>query len=299
MSINDRTGQVITLHDGRLLSFAEYGDPQGVPVLFFAGLNNARFIRHPDDSIVASLGIRLISIERPGIGRSDFQPRRLLDWPDDVLQLADALNLERFSVVGASAGGPYAATCAYKIGERLTSATLVSSAPPLTVPGHFAMLSPSLKFQVILATRAPWVLGGAHRAMRWMLRRYPEAIVRTVLADLPEGDQTIMRLPGNLPLLIQDMEEALRQGGYGSAYDLRVISRPWGFRLEDIEAPVYLWQGEDDPNVPAALGRYLARAIPHCHAAFVKGGGHFLIYSHWREILAQAVAEPLILPFAG
>ncbi len=160
------------------------------------------------------------------------------------------------------------------------------------------MLSPSLKFQVILATRTPWILGGAHRAMRLMLRRYPEVIVKAVLANLPQDDQAIMRWPGNLPLLIQDMEEALWQGGYGSAYDLRVISRQWGFRLEDIQAPVYLWQGEDDPNVPAALGRYLARTIPNCRAAFVKGGGHFLIYSHWREILAQAVAEPLILPFA-
>ena len=62
MSINDRTGQVITLRDARRLSFAEYGDPRGIPVFFFAGLNNARFIRHPDDSIVASLGIRLISV---------------------------------------------------------------------------------------------------------------------------------------------------------------------------------------------------------------------------------------------
>ncbi len=53
--------------------------------------------------------IRLIGIDRPGMGRSQFQKRRcLLDWPDDVMELADYLGIERFAVLGVSGGGPYA-----------------------------------------------------------------------------------------------------------------------------------------------------------------------------------------------
>lgn len=292
--VNATASQQITLCDGRRLGFAEYGARDGIPVIFFAGLNNARFIRHPDDSIITARGIHLITVERPGIGLSDAQPRRrLLDWPDDVRQLADALDLDRFAVVGASAGGPYAAACAYLMPQRLTSASLVSSVAPVTVPTLFAALSPSIKVQVVLALRAPLVLAALHRVIRTLLRRYPETLLRQLLRSLPERDQAIIRLPGNLPLLTEDMQEALRQGGSGSAYDLRVISQPWGFRLEDIRAPVHLWQGDDDPQVPPALGRYLAETIPNCRATFVADAGHFLIYSHWQPILAQAVAQAL------
>jgi pimeloyl-ACP methyl ester carboxylesterase len=289
MSRNDRISQQIVLSDGRHLGFAEYGDLQGRPVFLFAGMNNARLIRHPDDSLITVLGIHLITTDRPGMGLSDFQVnRRLLDWPDDIRQLADALHLDRFAVVGASAGGPYAAACAYKIPHRLTSATLVSSVAPVTVPALFASLSRSIKLQIVLAERAPLALAGMYRAMRWLLQRWPEQLLRRLMQHLPARDQEIVREAGHLPLLVQDLQEGLRQGGYGSAYDLRVISRSWGFRLEEIGIPVYLWQGDDDPQVPLAMGQYLAATIPNCRATFVPGAGHLLIYSHWQAILAQA-----------
>src|SRR5438270_11246965 len=84
----------IGLHDGRSLAFSEFGDPNGVPLLFFHGAGSTCLTRHPDDSIVEDLGVRLITVNRPGIGLSDASPgRRLLDWPADVSQLADALGI--------------------------------------------------------------------------------------------------------------------------------------------------------------------------------------------------------------
>ncbi len=292
MQGNDRTSRQLRLRDGRRLGYAEYGDLDGFPVFFFAGLNNARFIRHPDDSIITDLHIRLITMDRPGIGLSDFQPgRTLLDWPDDVDQLADALGLGRFGVVGASMGGPYAIACAYRLPERLTAATVVSSAAPVSVPELFAVLPGAIKLQVLLSLLAPRVLGGMNGAMRGVLRRNPERVLRVLLKNLPERDQAIIAMPGNLPLLAEDMQECFRQGGFGSAYDLGVVSRPWGIPLGDIRARVFLWQGEDDPNVPPRMGRYLAESIPDCRASFVPGAGHLLIFSHWRDVMEQAVAE--------
>src|SRR5438874_7114623 len=98
-------GQTIRLRDGRLLAYAEFGDPSGIPLIFCHGWGDSRLTRHPDDTRTAALGVRLITIDRPVFGRSTFQPRRmLLDWPADVVQLADTLELERFALLGHSGG---------------------------------------------------------------------------------------------------------------------------------------------------------------------------------------------------
>jgi pimeloyl-ACP methyl ester carboxylesterase len=262
----------------------------GSPVLLFSGLTNARLIRHPDDSILTELGIHLITVDRPGMGLSTFQPqRRLVDWPNDVEQLADALHLERFAVVAASAGGPYGLACAYKLPHRLSRIALVSCVAPITLPHLFAAVARPIRMQIVLANRAPVVLAGLYRVMRVMLRRNPDRMLQQLVNQLPESDQAIARTPGLLPLLAQDIQEALRQGGYGSAVDLRVISRPWGFDLGSIQVGIMIWQGDTDANVPPIMAQYLASTIPNCRATFVSGAGHFLIYSHWRDILTQVV----------
>ena len=131
----------IALQDGRWLAYAEFGDPAGRPVLFFHATPGYRLNPWLTDAELRSAGVRLIAADRPGVGRSTPQPRRvLLDWPDDVRQLADALGLERFAVVGFSNGGPHAAACAYKLGPRVSATALVAPLPPLDAPGAVRQL---------------------------------------------------------------------------------------------------------------------------------------------------------------
>ena len=128
----DTAGQTIVLRDERRLGFAEYGDVSGTAVFHFNGSGGSR-LEHPSDlSILTDLGIRLISTDRPGHGVSDPQPgRRLLDWPDDIGQLADHLAIANFHVLGWSAGGPHALACAYRLPDRVSSGALISGlAPP-------------------------------------------------------------------------------------------------------------------------------------------------------------------------
>ncbi|HWH24552.1 MAG TPA: alpha/beta hydrolase, partial [Candidatus Limnocylindria bacterium] len=95
----------LRLADGRLLGYAEFGDPAGTPVLFFHGLGTSRLICPPDEGVARGLAVRLIAVDRPGIGLSEPLPgRRLLDWPADVVQLAEQLGLRRFAIVGWSGG---------------------------------------------------------------------------------------------------------------------------------------------------------------------------------------------------
>src|SRR3954465_14232198 len=132
LSVGNGVDRTIRLRDGRRLGYAEWGGLGGPPVLYFHGWPGSRLEGRLADEAARGEGVRLIALDRPGMGLSDYQPRRrLVDWPDDVLQLATALGLERFAVLGISGGGPYAAVCAWKLPEQLTRAEIVSSLAPL------------------------------------------------------------------------------------------------------------------------------------------------------------------------
>ena len=120
------------------MGFAVYGDASGRAVFHFNGSGGSR-LEHPADlSILTGLGIRYISTDRPGHGISDPQPdRRLLDWPDDVEQLADHLGISTFHVIGWSAGGPHALACAYKLPNRISAGALISGLAPPNRPNPY------------------------------------------------------------------------------------------------------------------------------------------------------------------
>jgi pimeloyl-ACP methyl ester carboxylesterase len=246
MTQKDKT---LRLRDGRQLAYAEYGDPNGSPVMLFHGNPSSRLSWGLIPGSPFRPRLRLIAPDRPGFGRSDFQPgRQLLDWPDDVCELADVLGLNRFAVLGVSGGGPATLACAWKIPQRLTAVGVVSSPCPTDVPGVTEGMSRTNRMLFLLAKHAP-------------------ALVRLNMAA-----------------------EALRQGGAGSAHELVINhGRPWGFPLEDIKLRVHLWQGEEDPSVPLAMGRYLAETISNCEATFIAGAGHLWIVDHVGEVLDALV----------
>jgi pimeloyl-ACP methyl ester carboxylesterase len=150
--------QIHTLPDGRRLAYAEYGAPAGTPVFFFQGTPSSRLM-HPDEDVTRDLGVRLIMADRPGFGLSDPKPgRTLLDWPDDVVALADALGIDRFGAVGVSGGGPYTAACAYRIPHRLTAAAIVGGSGPVDMPGTLAGSARERHIGYVVARHAPWLL---------------------------------------------------------------------------------------------------------------------------------------------
>src|SRR5512141_2581166 len=105
--------QTLTLKDKRILSYAEYGAPTSLPLIGFHGMPGSRYVLKSAEEAARAAGVRLIAPERHGYGCSQPHPQRtLLSYTDDVLQLADALKLDRFAVMGVSGGGPYAIACA-------------------------------------------------------------------------------------------------------------------------------------------------------------------------------------------
>jgi pimeloyl-ACP methyl ester carboxylesterase len=291
MTLPNRTNQTTTLADGRRLGFAEYGPPDGVAAMLFGG-SSGRYLKPCGDELLVLLGVRLILAERPGFGLSDFQPKRaLLDWPDDVAQLADHLGLTRFAVIAGSQGGPYGAACGCKLADRLSSLTLVSALAPFDVPGLTEGMAPALAMLPKLARYAPFLLRPMQGATVAFIRRNPEAAVRRIFANLPSADQVVLQQPDLIQTFVRDLSEAYRQGGRGAAHDIYVVCHPWGFQPAEIRAKTFVWQGEADPNVPPVMGRYFAETIPDCAATFVSDAGHMLFYTHFPAILQQAVGH--------
>ncbi len=283
-------GKTIRLRDGRLLGYAEYGAPEGKPVFHFNGFPGTRFEASLISDAAARAGVRLIGIDRPGIGLSDFQPgRQLLDWPDDVLELADALGLDRFAVVGVSGGGPFSAACAFKIADRLSACGIIAGTGPMDATAED--ITKANRLMNFVARRLPLLF----RFVMWLsLGRFikdPEklaALIEKQSQHLPEPDKQLFGTPEIKQFFVQQAVEAFRQGTKGVAWEGKLLfGEPWGFTPDEISMEnVYLWHGELDANVPISMGRAMADRIPNCQAKFYPHEAHLsLLINNVDEIL--------------
>ncbi|TMB73516.1 MAG: alpha/beta hydrolase [Deltaproteobacteria bacterium] len=281
-------GETLRLEDGRLLGYAVYGDPEGWPIFYFHGFPGSRLEAQLADRVAARMGIRLIALDRPGFGLSDFKPRRtIFEWPDDVVKIADALGINRFATIGVSGGGPYAAACALKIPQRLTAVAIVCGLGPLDTPNGTDRMIRTNHLIFFLGRRLPWLAKISLWRIAYQVRRNPEGTLRRMIVALPDPDKAVLARPEVKTAMKDNVVEAFRGGSRGAACELLLYTRPWGFLLQDIATRVNLWHGEQDVSVPPTMGQYQARTIPNCRAIFYPGEGHFsLVINHMEEVLS-------------
>jgi pimeloyl-ACP methyl ester carboxylesterase len=296
----DRTvsEDVLRLKDGRMLGYGIYGNPAGIPVIDFHGIPGSR----REAALIADFLDRddlcLIGFDRPGYGRSSPRPGAgITDLPGDVAALADHLHLERFIALGFSGGAPFALACAWRIPERIAALGIVSGIGPAGIGSAGMHASNRRKFD--LARQAPWLA----RAMLWLafsrLRRRPgqlPAQLQRIWAQMPEPDRQALqdaRFAGGILAVTGD---AIHKTVSGWVHEELLMAAPWGFDLPAVRcSSIHLWHGSQDRNVPLAMGRAVAAALPGCQAAFLEEEGHLsLLYNHGREIV-----DTLLGAYAG
>jgi pimeloyl-ACP methyl ester carboxylesterase len=217
---------------------------------------------------------------------SSFQPgRTLLDWPKDVEVLAAHLGLSRFLVAGVSGGGPHALACAGRLRNQVAACALLSSAAPFDDPAVWKGMGRGNRFVFTLARRAPALL----TAVMWLgarTQRDPDhkRFVARAARLLPPADVEVLRDPEIFAILIAASQESTRKGVRGVVHEAVMFARPWGFSGADVTAPVFLWQGGKDRNVPLAAGEWLAAEISGCAAHFEPDAGHLFTLTRWHEI---------------
>jgi pimeloyl-ACP methyl ester carboxylesterase len=289
-----KTYEQLRLATGRRLAYDEHGAADGTPIFYFHGSPSSRLEWHlfGSDTLAGKLKVRVIVPDRPGLGRSDFQPgRRIIDWPADVIALADHLALTRFAVVGYSGGGPYAAVCALKIPERLTHVGIVSGTGPFDESGLSAAINPvNLRF-IRLARTNPWLSRLTLRLMGHMVQYWRRRFIAQAIGGLPAPDQAVLARPDFQRAFVAMIQEGLRAGPRGAQLDTALMASPWDFRSQDVRVAVHLWHGEADANAPLAMGQYMATTIPNSHTSFFPGEGHLsLMAKHLEEILKVVAA---------
>ena len=277
----------LLLGDGRRLGYAQYGRPDGEPFFYFHGHPGSRLEARFAHQAAAEVGLRVIALDRPGYGLSDFQPgRAITDWPADVAQAADLLQIGRFSVAGGSGGGPYALACAWRLPDRVVQAAVISGVGPYQVPGITKEMRWQNQIGFKWGSRWPVLARALMRSMHRNIVSRPERTIEAIARAMSPADAAVVHRPDVRDILIADITEAFRQGIRGAALDVALLGRPWGFSLREIQPEVHLWQGEADTLVPPAMGKYQAAQIPRCQFTLLPGEGHLLIIDRMPDLAA-------------
>lgn len=295
-SSTKRTELDLILKDGRKLAYAEYGQSNGYPVFAFHGTPGSRIWFAEDDTISKEEGIRLITVDRPGFGLSDLQPGRgILDFPQDIKELADHLNLSHFSVMGISGGATFALACAYALPERVTKCAMVSAAYEFENEKAPKEMNAANRWVFYLARHFPWLLRFSFIQQKKLIEKNPEAYIKSVksnVSHLCKADQKIMQKEGSAEELLLHMKEAFRLGVKGAVQEAALMTKPWGFAPEDISMSIDIWHGAADTMAPLALTQKLFDRLPQARPHILENQGHFLTEEEktWREILEKLLA---------
>ena len=290
------TGASVTVADGRVLAYEQVGDPAGTPVFVLHGTPGSRLsslLQHPER--VAAAGLRVITYDRPGYGRSSRQRgRSVVDCVADVAAIADELGLERFAVTGGSGGGAHALAVGARLPERVARVLCDAGGAPYDAPGldWFAGMDPEN------VREFGWALEGEETLVRELQREGAETLAKlgenpaALLSgfDLGDADRAALQDPELQRGWEQSLRESLRDGVWGWVDDDLAFVKPWGFEVDELRVPVEIRYGVADVLVPPGHGAWLAAHVPGAVATVVQGGGHLLTPQQHLEQLRKFAA---------
>ena len=292
--------QQFQLPDGRRLGYDEYGSSDGKSLFYFHGSPSSRVesMLFISEELLLSLNVRLIAVDRPGMGLSDFQTnRRILDWSQDVIALVNHLDMERFSILAYSLGGPYGLACGFAIPQHLHKVGVVSGAALFTESELMNNINKGTRQFLTMPREKPWL----SRLFLWIMlgvipRIAPKKFIAQAISLLPKPDHAII---ANNPTFqkgfINMLHEAMKQGTRGAFHESLLTVTDWGFHLQDIHMPVMLWHGDADQNIPVEMAHFAAKVIPKCEAKFFPNEGHLSLFKKNAEEIIRSISKLIII----
>lgn len=284
--------RIIELADGRHLAVDDLGDPSGRPVLYVHGTPDSRLARHPDASIAAEAGIRLVAVDRPGIGGSSLDPRSTpTSVADDLVAAADALGVDSFGVLTWSAGSVFGLALAGRHPDRVRSLVLAAPLVPADAYADPSVLEGSddsrRLFADHLGTVSPDELGA--ELAPWLV---PDVIDDALAAEiLASGLDAVAHIEGAGRLLVAALQASVAQGLVGIEREVAAQATPIERLLDAITARVSVHVGLADTVTPPAMGRWIAQRLD-ARLVVHADEGHSLAITRWAEVLGDAAATP-------
>lgn len=286
-----REPEVIKLPDGRRMAVHHFGDPGGVPLLFFHGWPSDATMAALLDDAAKKHGFRVIAPDRPGVGRSDAQAgRNFLSWSADVRALTEHLGISRFSMLGVSGGGPYTFAIAHTMPERVTAAAVVCGAPPLDDPQDRRMLPWIYRALLFARSLCPGLLRIAFRLGGPLIPLLPAGLFRLATRPLLARGHTAMRDPRNFAIIFDGMRGSWAAGHDGVHDDAVLYAAPWGFDPAQSRLAVDFWHGALDANFPEAIIRRFAMRTPSLRLHIVPNEDHYSLPFTKADAILEALA---------
>jgi pimeloyl-ACP methyl ester carboxylesterase len=269
----------LTASDGRTLAVAEWGDPNGRPVITFHGTPGSRIgYWTPEPEIWARFGLRRLSFDRPGYGESTRQPgRSVADVVRDVVTIADAFGLRRFAVSGGSGGGPHVLACAALLANRVQRALASVSVAPFDAEGmeFVAGMNDGNIREFNAAVEGEAALRTVIEPERVLMIERLSSGRSDFMGDdyvMPEADR--VQMAKRQRAVAAHILTGVAQGVDGWVDDDLAMVKPWGFDVASCRVPVVLSYGREDMLVPGAHGDWLAAHVPGAVAWVDDGTGH-------------------------
>ncbi|UYN83055.1 MAG: alpha/beta hydrolase [Microcella sp.] len=283
----------LTLSDGRIITYLEAGDPAGEPVLYSHGAPSGKleilFFDLHERAVAAR--VRLIVADRPGVGGSTAQPSRtMLDAGRDACELADALGIERFALLGYSVGGAFALATRHVAAGRITATAIVSGIGPADAPGMTEGRSSDVSRIFSMAMRAPRLTQLMLRFMRFGTRT-PDRMIAATGKSMPPPDRAVAERQGAAEPFAAFLADALREGTRGVLRDLQLAASPWGFTPQSGASSVAVWHGAADRNAPVGSAHWLADRLPEAVVTVTDDDGHISLFDREAEAVLVTLAE--------
>jgi pimeloyl-ACP methyl ester carboxylesterase len=271
----------VVLPAGRCLAWSEWGPLLGRPVLFCTGAGMSGSLGFAEAAL-SDLGARLISIDRPGLGRSDDDPGgTLATWADDVAELVRQRELHDVVAVGFSQGAPFALQLASA--ELVRAVAIVAGQDDFSHPPTFKKMDP----QVI------GMIDGLRENLEAFKQNIkmanPDWLWSMVMSMSSKQDQLAFGKEAFASAYRHSLDEGFSQGSEGYARDVVNTWSPWPFCLEDLHVPVDLWYGRMDtsPVHSPDFGETLAARIPHSRLFIDNAEGTAMLWTRGEKVLRE------------
>jgi pimeloyl-ACP methyl ester carboxylesterase len=283
----------IAVGDDRQIGFAEFGDPQGRAVFWLHGTPGARRQIPMEARVYAEQRqIRLIGVDRPGIGSSTpYQYDTALAFADDMRTIADTLGIDKMEVIGLSGGGPYTLACAAAMPDRVVAAGVIGGVAPTMGSDAIAggvMGSVGLRVAPLLQA-AGGPIGLAASVLIRLIRPLASPAADLYGRVSPEADRRLLARPEIKAMFLDDLLNGSRKQMAAPFADVVVFARDWGFRLDEVKVPVRWWHGDHDHIVPFEHGQHVVAKLPDVELYHLPGESHLAGLGRAEEILATMV----------
>ena len=287
-----KTTQVVILKDQRRLGFAEYGTPEGYPIVYCHGSQSSRLEMHYDQSFAEKNNLRILAIDRPGHGLSDMNyDGSILDFARDVKQVTEQLNIETFSVAGMSAGAPFALGIEYLYPKNVYKTAIISGFAPFSKQSK-KHLTKEVKLLLNMAKSVPFILRVLLKTQTNSIKKKPRKSLQNFTKSMSKPDQKVLQNDAVIGVMETMFQEAFRNGSTGVAHEIcNLLLYDWGFKINEIQVPVHFLQGEQDKNVPFEWAQLMHKQTKNGTLRSFANEGHLIIFKHAEEIFRNLKRE--------